>query len=40
MDAGTVVRVSSFIRGAEDRIPPVIGKVGGSVDGQFDKVGA
>ena len=39
--AGTVARVSSFIRGAEDSILPVIGKVGGSVDrvnGQLDKV--
>src|SRR5438094_5598457 len=39
--AGTVARVSSFIRGAEDSIVPVIGKVGGSVDrvnGQLDKV--
>src|ERR1700751_3912815 len=39
--AGTVGRVSSFIRGAEDSILPVIGKVGGSVDrvnGQLDKV--
>ena len=39
--AGTVARVSSFIRGAEGSILPVIGKVGGSVDrvnGQLDKV--
>jgi len=39
--AGTVARVSSFIRGAEDSVLPVIGKVGGSVDrvnGQLDKV--
>src|SRR5437588_12909720 len=39
--AGTVARVSSFIRGAEDSIVPVIGKVGGTVDrvnGQLDKV--
>jgi len=39
--AGTAGRVSAFIRGAEDSILPVIGKVGGSVDrvnGQLDKV--
>jgi uncharacterized protein YoxC len=39
--AGTVARISSFIRGAEDSVLPVIGKVGGSVDrvnGQLDKV--
>ena len=39
--AGTVARVSAFIRGAEDSVLPVIGKVGGSVDrvnGQLDKV--
>jgi uncharacterized protein YoxC len=39
--AGTVARVSSFIRGAEDSFLPVIGKVGGSVDRvnvQLDKV--
>jgi hypothetical protein len=39
--AGTVGRVSAFIRGAEDSVLPVIGKVGGSVDrvnGQLDKV--
>ena len=39
--AGTVGRLSAFIRGAEDSILPVIGKVGGSVDrvnGQLDKV--
>jgi uncharacterized protein YoxC len=39
--AGTVARVSSFIRGAEDSVLPVIGKVGGSVDrvnGQLEKV--
>src|SRR5438105_8128177 len=39
--AGTVARVSSFIRGTEDSILPVIGKVGGSVDrvnGQLDKI--
>src|SRR5437763_3797609 len=38
--AGTVTRVSSFIRGAEESVLPVIGKVGGSVDrvnGQLDK---
>jgi uncharacterized protein YoxC len=39
--AGTAARVSAFIRGAEESILPVIGKVGGSVDrvnGQLDKV--
>jgi hypothetical protein len=39
--AGTVARLSAFIRGAEDSVLPVIGKVGGSVDrvnGQLDKV--
>jgi len=39
--AGTVTRASSFIRGAEESVLPVIGKVGGSVDrvnGQLDKV--
>src|SRR5438874_11725619 len=39
--AGTVTRVSSFIRGAEESVLPVIGKVGGSMDrvnGQRDKV--
>ncbi|HZC74866.1 MAG TPA: DUF948 domain-containing protein [Gaiellaceae bacterium] len=39
--AGTVTRLSAFIRGAEDSVLPVIGKVGGSVDrvnGQLDKV--
>jgi uncharacterized protein YoxC len=39
--AGTVARISSFIRGAEGSILPVIGKVGGSVDrvnGQLNKV--
>jgi uncharacterized protein YoxC len=39
--AGTVARISSFIRGAEESVLPVIGKVGGSVDrvnGQLDKV--
>src|SRR5436305_5156912 len=39
--AGTVTRASSFIRGAEESVLPVIGKVGGSMDrvnGQRDKV--
>lgn len=39
--AGTVARLSALIRGAEDSVLPVIGKVGGSVDrvnGQLDKV--
>jgi uncharacterized protein YoxC len=39
--AGTVERLSAFIRGAEQEILPVINKVGGSVDrinGQLDKV--
>jgi hypothetical protein len=39
--AGTVGHLSAFIRGAEDSILPLIGKVGGSVDrvnGQLDKV--
>ncbi|HET7146185.1 MAG TPA: DUF948 domain-containing protein [Gaiellaceae bacterium] len=39
--AGTVARLSAFIRGAEREVLPVIGKVGGSVDrvnGQLDKV--
>ena len=39
--AGTVARLSAFIRGAGDSMLPVIGKVGGSVDrvnGQLDKV--
>jgi hypothetical protein len=39
--AGTAGRLSAFIRGAEDSLLPVIGKVGGSVDrvnGQLDKV--
>jgi hypothetical protein len=39
--AGAVARVSAFIRGAEESVLPVIGKVGGSVDrvnGQLDKV--
>src|SRR5258708_40319316 len=39
--AGTVQRLSAFIRGAEQEILPVINKVGGSVDrinGQLDKV--
>jgi len=38
---GTVARLSSFIRGAEREVLPVIAKVGGSVDrvnGQLDKV--
>lgn len=39
--AGTVGRVSAFIKGTEETLLPVIGKVGGSVDrvnGQLDKV--
>ena len=39
--AGTITQLSSFIRGAEESLFPVIGKVGGSVDrvnGQLDKV--
>jgi uncharacterized protein YoxC len=39
--AGTVDRLSSFIRGVEHELVPVITKVGGSVDrvnGQLDKV--
>jgi uncharacterized protein YoxC len=39
--AGTVGRLSSFIRGAEESVLPVITKVGGSVDrvnSQLDKV--
>jgi hypothetical protein len=39
--AGTVARLSAFIRGAGDSVLPVIGKVGGSVDrvnGQLDKL--
>jgi hypothetical protein len=39
--AGTAGQLSAFIRGAEDSLLPVIGKVGGSVDrvnGQLDKV--
>jgi uncharacterized protein YoxC len=39
--AGTVARLSTFIRGAGDSVFPVIGKVEGSVDrvnGQLDKV--
>lgn len=39
--AGTFTRLSSFIRGTEESLLPVIGKVGGSVDrvnGQLDKV--
>ena len=38
---GTAARLSSFIKGAEDEVLPVINKVGGSVDrvnGQLDKV--
>jgi hypothetical protein len=38
---GTFGRLSSFIRGAEQEVLPVINKVGGTVDrvnGQFDKV--
>ena len=39
--AGTVARLSALIRGTQESILPVIGKVGGSVDrvnGQLDKV--
>src|SRR5215475_8981588 len=39
--AATVDRLSSFIRGAEESVFPVVDKVGGSVDrvnGQLDKV--
>jgi len=39
--AGTVARLSSFIRGTEESLLPVFEKVGGSVDrvnGQLDKV--
>ena len=39
--SGTVQRVSSLIRGAEESVLPVITKVGGTVDrvnGQLDKV--
>ncbi|HZD87708.1 MAG TPA: DUF948 domain-containing protein [Gaiellaceae bacterium] len=39
--AGTVGRLSAFIKGTEESLLPVIGKVGGSVDrvnGQLDKV--
>jgi uncharacterized protein YoxC len=39
--AGTVDRLSAFIRGAEESVFPVVNKVGGSVDrvnGQLDKV--
>jgi uncharacterized protein YoxC len=39
--AGTAARLSAFIRGAEDSLLPMIGKVGGSVDRvnvQLDKV--
>jgi uncharacterized protein YoxC len=38
---GTMARLSSFIRGVENELLPVINKVGGTVDrvnGQFDKV--
>jgi hypothetical protein len=38
---GTLGRLSSFIRGAENEVLPVINKVGGTVDrvnSQFDKV--
>jgi hypothetical protein len=38
---GTLGRLSSLIRGAENEVLPVINKVGGTVDrvnGQFDKV--
>jgi uncharacterized protein YoxC len=38
---GTLARLSSFIRGMEHEVLPVINKVGGTVDrvnGQFDKV--
>lgn len=38
---GTLGRLSAFIKGAQDEILPVIGKVGGTVDrvnGQLDKV--
>ena len=38
---GTLARLSSFIKGAEHEVLPVINKVGGTVDrvnGQFDKV--
>ena len=31
-------RVSSFIRGAEESVLPVIGKVGGNVNAQLAKV--
>jgi len=39
--AGTVTRLSAFIRGTEESVLPVVDKVGGSVDrvnGQLDKV--
>lgn len=39
--AGTIDRLSAFIRGAEESVFPVVNKVGGSVDrvnGQLDKV--
>ena len=38
---GTLARLSAFIRGAQDEVLPVIGKVGGTVDrvnAQLDKV--
>lgn len=38
---GTLARLSSFIKGAENEVLPVINKVGGTVDrvnSQFDKV--
>jgi hypothetical protein len=38
---GTLARLSSFIKGAEQEVLPVVNKVGGTVDrvnGQFDKV--
>jgi hypothetical protein len=38
---GTLGRLSAFIKGAQDELLPVIGKVGGTVDrvnGQLDKV--
>ena len=38
---GTLARLSSFIRGAENEVLPVVNKVGGTVDrvnAQFDKV--
>ena len=39
--AGTLARLSAFIRGAQEEVLPVIGKVGGTVDrvnAQLDKV--